>query len=964
MKLRVMIMAASVASAAFVAGGEPTADGRVLIAVPDVAAIRPLPVTTGAIGNTLVRGNTFADPTQTFMQLYTGDMAVGGTGHVFLTTAWEEGLRAAGVYKDGDALPEVTRLGVNSGETVTCTDRHVAYARWLNTREGRKNTLVLFRRLPGGGIESGRNVTVYLENRPHTIVGLAIDEQRDRIYFADADGVHALSLAKHRPVTDFDVTLARGGRLCLDDAGNVFVAQRAQPNAVTQTAPLAAEPFGSPPLDAEHAVENAVGGGKVSFRAADAAHGWIGLDFGRPTAVACLRIHGDVGGEAGYKDVKVQVSAEGRDGPWTDVAGFADRAYGWPEEWITLDPSRPIRCVRVVGPAITMQRMEAQGPVPEEPGGVHAFAPDGSRLPLDIEAIPRPTDIAWDAPRQRLLVADEGPDHQVHAFRRTADGWRRDDAFGTAGRLGVRGGLRAGTGAERGTVGDLRFQRIRGVGCDDAGNVFVCYVGDAGMCQTRLESYTPAGGLRWRLEGTSFLDQVDDDPAATGDLFSTFNRYRVDRAKPASSDWEWVASTVDRGRFPDDPRLNGSALVYGVRRLHGRRFLVTTTQHGRPLNVLRFTDDDQAAIPSGVLSFRTTGAKWPPHQPAGFGPFIWRDADGDGQFAAAEYDKVRRVDGDVSFMNMDDAGDVWCVVNRGSKRFLKKLALAEALDAHGSPVWSWDSPANREWPIPAPLDSPKSRIGGFEVDGSRGEVFLFGFPADQPGTCGHNWPLGRLVLRCRLDDDQLTVTHEAALLHDVVLDEAPKDQAYAAALGGEYLFVMWQQHFTVLVYRRDTLDLVGRLDMGPQCLKPLVDGASELCIQPDGEGFVLYSPHYVANAVHERRWNGRTAGWMPAPDLQAAAKGEDRSLNWPAADVEQWLVERRVLRPAGWGPWEAAATLPAATTAWSDPDTASPTAAYRLRSVGREDARSDWSRTVYFRPSAAAATDATPPERP
>jgi hypothetical protein len=528
----------------------------------------------------------------------------------------------------------------------------------------------------------------------------------------------------------------------------------------------------------------------------------------------------------------------------------------------------------------------------------------------------------------------------------------------------VRGGLRAGTGAERGTVGDLRFQRIRGVGCDDAGNVFVCYVGDAGMCQTRLESYTPAGGLRWRLEGTSFLDQVDDDPAATGDLFSTFNRYRVDRAKPASSDWEWVASTVDRGRFPDDPRLNGSALVYGVRRLHGRRFLVTTTQHGRPLNVLRFTDDDQAAIPSGVLSFRTTGAKWPPHQPAGFGPFIWRDADGDGQFAAAEYDKVRRVDGDVSFMNMDDAGDVWCVVNRGSKRFLKKLALAEALDAHGSPVWSWDSPANREWPIPAPLDSPKSRIGGFEVDGSRGEVFLFGFPADQPGTCGHNWPLGRLVLRCRLDDDQLTVTHEAALLHDVVLDEAPKDQAYAAALGGEYLFVMWQQHFTVLVYRRDTLDLVGRLDMGPQCLKPLVDGASELCIQPDGEGFVLYSPHYVANAVHERRWNGRTAGWMPAPDLQAAAKGEDRSLNWPAADVEQWLVERRVLRPAGWGPWEAAATLPAATTAWSDPDTASPTAAYRLRSVGREDARSDWSRTVYFRPSAAAATDATPPERP
>lgn len=930
-------------------GTAPAGDGRVMLAAPEVAAIRRLPVTTGAIGNSLVRGNTFRDPTQTFMQLYTGDLAVGGEGRVFLTTAWEEGLRAAGVYQDGDALPDVTRMGVNSGDTVAVSERHVAYARLLNTREGRKNTIVLFRRLPGGGIDGSRNVTVYLEQRPHTIVGLAIDESRDRIYFADADGIHAIGLAKHRPVAGFDVPLPRAGRLCLDDAGNLYVAQRSQPASATQTVPLAAEPFGSPPLDAEHAAANAVGSDKVSFQAADTAHGFVGLDFGRPTAVSCMRIHGDIGGEAGFRDVKVQTSPTGRDGPWTDVAGFADRVYGWPEEWITLDPTQPIRCLRIVGPAITMKRMEAQGPVAEQLGGVHAFSPDGARLALEIEAIPRPGDVAWDAARQRLLVTDEGPDHQVHAFCRTAAGWRRDEAFGSGGRLGIRGGQRAGTGAERGTVGDLRFQRIRGVGCDAAGNIYVCHVGDAGMCQTRLESYTPAGGLRWRLEGTSFLDQVDDDPAVVGDVFSTYNRYRVDPSKPASSDWEWIASTVDRGRFPDDPRLNGSALVYGVRRLHGRRFLVTTTQHGRPLNVLRFEADDQVAIPSAVLSFRNTGTKWPPHQPAGFGPFIWRDGDGDGQFAADEYEKVLRSDGDVSFMNMDEAGDVWCVVTRGGKRFLRKLALADTLDAHGSPVWSWHDSDNREWPIPAPLDDPKSRIGGFEVDGSLGELFFFGFPPDQPGTCGHNWPLGRLVLRCRIDGDRLAVTHEAALLHDVVLDETPKDQAYAAALAGDYLFVMWQQHFTVLVYRRDTLDLVGRLDIGPQCLKPLVDGASELCIQPDGDGFILYSPHYVANAVHQRRWNGRTAGWMPAPDL-AAAEGEGRSLAWPGApDVEQWLVERRVLRPQGWGPWEAAATLPAGTTTWTDPEATLPAAAYRLRAAGREDARSDWSRTIYFR---------------
>ena len=178
--------------------------------------------------------------------------------------------------------------------------------------------------------------------------------------------------------------------------------------------------------------------------------------------------------------------------------------------------------------------------------------------------------------------------------------------------------------------GDLRFERIRGIGVDAKGDVYVCHVGDAGMCQTRLECHAADGRLRWRLDGTSFLDQVDDDPTPLGDVFSAFNRYRVDLRAPASSDWTWVASTVDRARYPDDPRLNGSALTYGFRQLHGHRFLITTTQHGHRLNVLRFVDDDQAAIPSVVLSFRTTGLPWPPHQPLGFGPFIWRDVDGDG----------------------------------------------------------------------------------------------------------------------------------------------------------------------------------------------------------------------------------------------------------------------------------------------------------------------------------------------
>lgn len=66
-----------------------------------------LPVTTGGIGNTLLRGGRlFDDPNQTYLELYTSDLAMSADGFVYLTTVWEEGCMPAGIYRDGDALPE------------------------------------------------------------------------------------------------------------------------------------------------------------------------------------------------------------------------------------------------------------------------------------------------------------------------------------------------------------------------------------------------------------------------------------------------------------------------------------------------------------------------------------------------------------------------------------------------------------------------------------------------------------------------------------------------------------------------------------------------------------------------------------------------------------------------------------------------------------------------------------------
>ena len=894
-----------------------------IIPAPEVAAIPYLPVITTGIGNTLIRGNHFDDTTQTWMQLYTADMAVSAEGYVFLTTTWEEGLRAAGIYKDGDALPEMTGLGVNSGDVVAVSATWAAYARKLRTKDGDRIDLVLYPRGTDTAIDPTKKRTIQLLQQAIPITGLAIDDASNQVYLADDAGVKVVSLTTFK-LTDLCIPLERAGKLEVDAAGNLWAIVRATSAYAHQE--LHGEVFGSEAVDAAHGLDKALDpSAKDSFIAKDTQSGFVGFDFGTLQLVSRFCIMGDMAKED-FRDLHVQTSTTGRDGPWTDVATPQDKLFSWPEEYVTLDATHPIRCVRVIGAGVNMHRMRAFAPPKPVPGRVLKYDPQGNKLPQSIQDIGNPMDIAFDARHERLWVADGGPDHQVHAYTDLDGAIKRESS------LGEKGGWRA----QKGRISPKSFENIRGIGTDSKGNLYVCDVGMAGMCQSRLQSFSASGDLQWNLTGTAFLDSVDADPESGTDVFSSFNHYR---------DGRWIASTLDRVRFPDDARPNGHSLVYGVRRWHGKKFLITTTQHGSPLCVFRFPDGDEVAIPCNVIAPRNTAKIWPPHQPLGFGSFIWTDTDGDGQFAANEYAKVLRDDSDTAFQNIDDAGNYWFINRFKGKRFLRKIALA-GLNEHGCPVWKWDAQENATYELPPPLQEPKARIGGFEIDSTRGEVFLFGFPADKPNECGMNWPLGRLMQRCRIENGTLTPSHTAELLHNTVIDKRTTDQAYGAALCGDYIFVAYAHHFTVLVYRRDDLTLVGRLDLGPQVLKPLMDGMHELIVRPDGDGFVLYTPHYVANAIHVRRWNGTTTGWMPAPTLTL----DDSMLQWNAvAGATAWQLERRVLQADGWSEYEPAGTLSADSRTWSDTE---PTqaAAYRLRAIGNGGAMSDWSATVYWRP--------------
>ena len=113
-----------VVSAACLCAAEPSLP-------PAPEAIPRLSVTTGWLGNSLLRGGQadWKDKSQTYLQLYTSDLAVTGDGRTYCTTTGEEGARAAGIYQDGDALEDIPSFGVDSGSSVAVTDKLLAYGR-------------------------------------------------------------------------------------------------------------------------------------------------------------------------------------------------------------------------------------------------------------------------------------------------------------------------------------------------------------------------------------------------------------------------------------------------------------------------------------------------------------------------------------------------------------------------------------------------------------------------------------------------------------------------------------------------------------------------------------------------------------------------------------------------------------------------------------------------------------------
>jgi len=282
-----------------------------------------------------------------------------------------------------------------------------------------------------------------------------------------------------------------------------------------------------------------------------------------------------------------------------------------------------------------------------------------------------------------LMVADSGTGQRQQVLFYDVSDLDQPKLLKT---FGERGGIGSGTPGE---ITPAKFWGIRGIGMDAEGNLYVAMSEQGSV----LRSFTPDGTLRWEVHGEFFCDVAAADPADDAKtVWGIQERYAMDWSKPPGRDSKWIGYTLNRQKYPNDPRglmhvkqqgehgLTSPQIVY----LNGKRFLFVGGMFASNfINIFRF--DGEMAIPSGLIlqwgnGLYNTDLKWPPHKPAGAS--IWRDADGDGDYQAAEFapntDRVK-----PGPFWVDRKGNLWMAYGFFRYDF-------QGLDPKGNPIYSGD----------------------------------------------------------------------------------------------------------------------------------------------------------------------------------------------------------------------------------------------------------------------------------
>lgn len=436
----------------------------------------------------------------------------------------------------------------------------------------------------------------------------------------------------------------------------------------------------------------------------------------------------------------------------------------------------------------------------KNPSRMLHFTSNGKMLPQSI-VFPNwmaPRAICID-PKGRLLVADDGPQQNIKIYVN----------LNTKPKLSGTFGEKYGVFAHGGLVGPLRFHDLSGVGCDSQGNIYVAggYGVSADGIGTELSAYTHNGKELWRLYGLLFVDESETDPSKITMAYSKHDIFTLNyhNTQPGS-EWGYKAFTLDRFRYPQDPRLHVFPANVWVRRIKGQTLLYMCDMYSSFLAIYRFNHakDGDIAIPCGYFAKSHIKGDWPPNQPAQ-GEWIWEDKNGNGAFDAGEFDSLKQDAPSLWGWSVDSRGDVWQATDNSGIRYFP----IEGLDKNGGPVYSFNS--MRVIPMPSPF----SNLQRADYVPSTDTMYLSGYTKEYPNDHGYWKVIGRVIARYdnwskgnRTPRWTLPVSHS---------DSQGNTQIPASfCLCGKYLFTVGVQSALVRVYDSSDAKLIGSISPGPE----------------------------------------------------------------------------------------------------------------------------------------------------
>lgn len=415
-----------------------------------------------------------------------------------------------------------------------------------------------------------------------------------------------------------------------------------------------------------------------------------------------------------------------------------------------------------------------------------------------------PYDIAADK-TGRLLVTDHGVNNQIRIYENITSAPTFVKTFGTP--YGIFAGPVVGE------FGDLRFNNPIGVGVDAAGNLYVASSSSSagetgGGGGVVLESYQESGALNWRVMGLEFIDCASPDPTSEIDIYTKEEHFILDYSKPAGQQWLYKGYTVNKFKYPDDPRLHNWSAGAKMQRIQGRLFMFVNTMHIETLfQCYRFNHetDGEIAIPSVFFAGRpyTDKGSWPNGQPKS-GEYIWRDANGNGAFDAGigEYLTNKNMTApNIWGWSVDSDGTVWQAAQTdGIRRF-----PMQGFDEHGNPIWTFDTMQTLKNPAPI------NRLERIYYDPKKDAMYLVGYTRENPHHDGMWKIMGREVVRY----DQWSTGNRTAswrIVPDYLKDSSGDVKPASVAITDDYLFICYVKEERVDIYSTETGEFVGEMN--------------------------------------------------------------------------------------------------------------------------------------------------------